>query len=288
MTITNIKQRIEEATNFIEKQVPFCPALLLILGTGLSGVAERIQKELEIPYEEIPYFPTSTVPSHRGRLLMGRFAGRYIWAFQGRFHYYEGYSAQEVTFPLRVMTRLGVKTLIISNASGGLNLSFSPGDIMLIRDHINLIPDNPLRGPNIDEWGPRFPDLSEAYSLRLRELMKEVAREEGIELREGVYVAVAGPSLETPAETRMLRLLGADAVGMSTTPEVIVANHAGLEVLGLSVIANVNDPDNFQPILLEDVISSAEAAGIKLERLVAAFLKRLPEEWLKGERRGRG
>ncbi|WP_456431788.1 purine-nucleoside phosphorylase [Thermosulfuriphilus sp.] len=288
MVNTELRKQVEEARAFIGARVQSFPPVLLILGTGLSGVAEKMEKTLEIPYHEIPHFPASTVPSHRGRLVMGYFAGRPIWAFQGRFHYYEGYSAREITFPLRVMTRLGVKTVIVSNAAGGLNLSFSPGDIMLISDHINLIPDNPLRGPNIEEWGPRFPDLSEAYSLRLRHLMKEVARAEGIDLKEGVYVAVPGPSLETPAETRMLRHLGADAVGMSTTPEVIVANHAGLEVLGLSVIANVNDPDNFRPILLKEVIASAEAAGEKLERLVAAFVQRIPEDWLKGERYGRG
>ncbi len=272
------RQKAEDARVFLEKELPFPPSIVLILGTGLSGAAERISKLTEIPYQNIPHFPVSTVESHRGRLVAGYFGEKYVVAFQGRFHYYEGYSLREVTFPLRVMGLLGAKILIVSNAAGGLNLSFTAGDIMLIKDHINLIPDNPLRGPNIDEWGPRFPDLSEAYSLRLRKLLKEVAVD--LDLKEGVYVAVPGPSLETPAETRFLRLIGADAVGMSTVPEVIVAKHAGMEVLGLSVIANVNDPDNFKPILLEEIIASAQAAEKKLVSLVERFLKALPEEWL--------
>ncbi len=272
------RRRVEEAADFLRGKLPFPPSIILILGTGLSGAAEKIEKVLEIPYQNIPHFPVSTVESHRGCLVMGRFGGKEIAAFQGRFHYYEGYSLKEVTFPLRVMTRLGAKLLIVSNAAGGLNLDFQPGDIMLICDHINLIPENPLRGPNVEEWGPRFPDLSEAYSKRLRNLLKEVAGPE--ELKEGVYVAVPGPSLETPAETRFLRLIGADAVGMSTVPEVIVANHAGMEVLGLSVIANVNDPDNFRPILLEEIIQQAQAAEKRLVALVERFLEALPKEAL--------
>ncbi len=271
-------QQVEKAAAFLRDTLPFPPSIVLILGTGLSGAAEKIEKILEIPYRNIPYFPVSTVESHRGCLVAGRFGGKEVVAFQGRFHYYEGYSLQEVTFPLRVMTRLGAKTLIVSNAAGGLNLDFRPGEIMLIRDHINMIPENPLRGPNIDEWGPRFPDLSEAYSKRLQNLLKEVAGPDS--LREGVYVAVPGPSLETPAETRFLRLIGADAVGMSTVPEVIVANHAGMEVLGLSVIANVNDPDNFKPILLEEIIRQAKAAEKRLVALVERFLQVLPKEGL--------
>ncbi len=270
------RQMVEEAANFLKDKLPYPPIIVLILGTGLSGAAERISKLVEIPYNEIPHFPVSTVESHEGRLVAGYFGNKYVIAFQGRFHYYEGYSLKEVTFPLRVMTILGAKILIVSNAAGGLNLTFSPGDIMIIKDHINLIPENPLRGPNIDEWGPRFPDLSQAYSPRLRNLLKEVAGE--IELKEGVYVAVPGPSLETPAETRFLRLIGADAVGMSTVPEVIVANHAGMEVLGLSVIANVNDPDNFKPILLEEIIASAQATEKKLVTLVERFLNYLPND----------
>ncbi|WP_022852562.1 purine-nucleoside phosphorylase [Thermodesulfatator atlanticus] len=272
------RQKVEIARDFLEKKFPYFPKIVMILGTGLSGAAEEIEKDLVIPYQEIPHFPRSTVESHKGQLVVGKLCGVPICAFQGRFHFYEGYSTKELTFPLRVLSLLGTKFLIISNAAGGLNLSFSPGDLMLISDHINLIPDNPLRGENYDEWGPRFPDLSEAYSKRLRHLARAVAEE--IPLREGVYVAVPGPSLETPAETRFLRLIGADAVGMSTVPEVIVAKHAGMEILGISVIANVNDPDNFSPILLEDVIANAQKAEKKLVGLVKRFLKAIPKDWL--------
>ncbi len=268
-------QKVETARDYLKARLPWVPEILLILGTGLSGVGERIAAETIIPYQKIPHFPVSTVESHAGELVVGYLSGKKVAAFRGRFHYYEGYSTRELTLPLRAMSLLGARILIVSNAAGGLNLSFSPGDIMLIRDHINLIPDNPLRGPNREDWGPRFPDLSEAYSRRLRELFKECARELDEKIQEGVYVAVPGPSLETPAETRFLRLIGADAVGMSTVPEVIVAVHAGMEVLGLSVIANVNDPDNFKPILLEEVIAQAQAAENRLTRLVEKFVERL-------------
>lgn len=274
----NYRQRVEEAKEYLARRIKTPPQIVLILGTGLSGAAEEIEAEVEIPYEEIPHFPRSTVESHRGRLIVGELSGKRVAAFQGRFHYYEGYSTKEVVFPVRVMALLGARLLIISNAAGGLNLSFQPGDVMLIADHINLIPENPLRGPNVEEWGPRFPDLSEAYSKRWRKLLKEASKNPSF-LREGVYVAVPGPSLETPAETRFLRLIGADAVGMSTTPEVIVAKHAGLEVLGLSVIANVNDPENFKPILLEEIIANAQRAEGRLLSLVKTFLAHLPEDW---------
>ncbi|AEH43903.1 inosine guanosine and xanthosine phosphorylase family [Thermodesulfatator indicus DSM 15286] len=273
------RQKIEKAKDFLAQKFPFFPKVVIVLGTGLSGVAEEMEKDLVIPYAEIPYFPRSTVESHKGNLILGRLSDLEIAVFQGRFHFYEGYSTKEITFPLRVLTLLGAKLLIISNAAGGLDLSFKPGDLMLIADHINFIPENPLRGENYEDWGPRFPDLSEAYSKRLRHLVKAVA-EGKIDLQEGVYVAVPGPSLETPAETRFLRLIGADAVGMSTVPEVIVAKHAGLEVLGLSVIANVNDPDNFQPILLEDVIANAQKAEKKMLFLIKEFLNFLPKDWL--------
>ncbi len=271
----NYFERVEQARQYLASHLPEVPEILLILGTGLSGVGERIEREVAIPYREIPSFPVSTVESHAGELVIGRFAGRKVAAFRGRFHYYEGYSTRELTLPLRVMSLLGARILIVSNAAGGLNLNFRPGDLMLIRDHINLIPDNPLRGPNREDWGPRFPDLSEAYSRRLRELFWQTARELGEEIQEGVYVAVPGPSLETPAETRFLRLIGADAVGMSTVPEVIVAVHAGMEVLGVSVIANVNDPDHFKPILLEEVIAQAQAAEARLTRLIEGFIEKL-------------
>ncbi|OAG27899.1 purine-nucleoside phosphorylase [Thermodesulfatator autotrophicus] len=273
------RQKIEEARDFLTQKFPYFPRVVIILGTGLSGVAEEMEKDLVIPYTEIPHFPRSTVESHKGNLIVGRLSGLEIAVFQGRFHYYEGYSTREITFPLRVLSLMGARLLIISNAAGGLNLSFRPGDLMLIADHINLIPENPLRGENYEDWGPRFPDLSEAYSKRLRHLAKAVAQGQ-VSLQEGVYVAVPGPSLETPAETRFLRLIGADAVGMSTVPEVIVARHAGLEILGLSVIANVNDPDNFEPILLEDVIANAQKAEKKMLFLIKELLKSLPRDWL--------
>ncbi|NPA48458.1 MAG: purine-nucleoside phosphorylase [Thermodesulfobacteria bacterium] len=274
LSLLDYRQKVEIARDFLKREIVRPPEIVLVLGTGLSGVAEEIEAEAIIPYEEIPHFPRSTVESHRGRLVVGKLSGHRVAAFQGRFHYYEGYSTKEVTFPIRVMALLGARILIISNAAGGLDLSYQPGDLMLIADHINLIPENPLRGPNVEEWGPRFPDLSEAYSKRLRILAREASGSPPY-LREGVYVAVPGPSLETPAETRFLRLIGADAVGMSTTPEVIVANHAGLEVLGISVIANVNDPDNFQPILLEDVIANAQKAEGRLVELVKKVVARL-------------
>ncbi|MFN3504785.1 MAG: purine-nucleoside phosphorylase [Caldimicrobium sp.] len=267
--------KVVESYNFLKERFPFDPEIIITLGTGLSNLAEEIEISLKIPYKEIPHFPISTVETHAGELILGTLAGKKIALLRGRFHYYEGYSAKELTFPLRVLTLFKPKIYIVSNAAGGLNLSFKSGDLMLIKDHINLIPDNPLRGPNIDEWGERFPDLSQAYDKILREKLKETARELGEDLKEGVYVAVPGPSLETPAETRFLRMIGADAVGMSTVPEVIVAIHAGLKVLGISVIANVNDPDNFKPILFEEVVKSAEAAEARLRRLIKEFLNRI-------------
>ena len=223
---------------------------------------------------EIPNFPISTSPEHSGVLHFGEVCGKRVALFEGRFHYYEGYSAQKLTLPVRVMALMGAKVLIASNATGGLDLTFSPGDLMLIKDHINLIPDNPLRGPNVDEWGERFPDMSRAYSERLRSLAKEVATRLDIQIKEGIFVAVPGPSLETPAETRFLRMIGGDAVAMSLVPEVIVAVHAGMEVLGISVIANVNNPDAFEPILIEDVVKGAKRAEKDLQRLLLGIFER--------------
>ena len=264
---------VEETTGFFSRDLPWAPDICLVLGTGLGGLAEAMDIAWSAPYVDIPNFPRSTAPEHAGRLLVGEIGDARVALFQGRFHFYEGYTAREITFPIRVMANLGARVLIGCNAAGGLNLGFSSGDLMLITDHINLIPDNPLRGPNIDQWGLRFPDLSEAYSISLRKKIVQVASGLGMTLREGMFVAVPGPSLETPAETRFLRMIGADAVAMSLVPEVIVAVHAGMEVLGISVIANVNDPDNFQPILIEDVIARAREAGHRLERLLVAFLK---------------
>jgi len=280
-----IMKNTAEATKFLQERLPWGPDVCLMLGTGLSGAGESLDVVWTAPYGEIPHFPVSTSPSHAGRLSVGTIGSSRVAVFQGRFHHYEGYDTRELTFPVRVMSLLGARVMIGCNAAGGLNRGFSPGDIMAITDHINLIPDNPLRGPNVDAWGPRFPDLSKAYSARLREKAKKTAEATGIPLREGVFVAVPGPSLETPAETRFLRMIGADAVAMSLVPEVIVAVHAGMEVLGLSVIANgmevlglsvianVNDPDNFRPILIEDVLAGAQKAEADLTRLIIGILE---------------
>ncbi len=268
--------QVEEAAAFLRTRLPAMPEVCMMLGTGLGGVADALEVSWRADYGQIPYFPVSTAPEHAGRLLVGRIGKTRLAIFQGRFHFYEGYSTKRLTFPVRVMARLGVKVMIGVNAAGGLNLDFAPGDIMVIRDHINLIPDNPLRGPNVDEWGPRFPDMSAAYTPGLRRAIHEAGARQGISLREGVFVAVPGPSLETPAETRFLRLAGADAVAMSLVPEVIVAVHAGMKCLGISIIANVNDPDNFRPILIEDVVAQAEKAERRLEALLVAFLEDFP------------
>lgn len=267
-------KKIEETRSFFEERLSNPPEAVVMLGTGLGGVSKALMGSTSFPYEEIPNFPVSTSPDHRGILHIGEIHGHTVALFEGRFHYYEGYSTKELTLPLRVMALLGTKVLIASNAAGGLDLSFSPGDLMLIKDHINLIPDNPLRGPNVDSWGERFPDMSKAYSKRLMDLAKKVGKDLGISLREGVFVAVPGPSLETPSETRFLRIIGADAVAMSLVPEVIVAVHAGMEVLGISVIANVNNPDAFEPIRIEDVIKGARRAEEALTKLVLEIFKR--------------
>lgn len=268
-------KKVEETYIFFQKNLPFFPEIIITLGTGLSSIAESFKTYFLLPYSKIPHFPVSTVETHKGQFILGYLEGKKVAILQGRFHFYEGYSCKELTFPLRVLSLFKPKIYIVSNSAGGLNLSFKPGDLMLIKDHLNLIPDNPLRGLNKEEWGPRFPDMSQAYSLRLINLFKEVARELEEEVKEGVYVAVPGPSLETPAETRFLRLIGADAVGMSTVPEVIVAVHAGLEVLGISVISNVNDPDNFKPILFSEVVEQSKKAEKRLTRLLRAFLAKL-------------
>ncbi len=263
---------IIESMEFLSRHVPYAPEFCIVLGTGLGGVAQVLNVEFEWSYDEIPHFPRSTSPSHTGKLLIGSINGVSVAVFQGRFHYYEGYSAQALTLPVRVMGLMGVKRYIGCNAAGGLNLNFSSGDLMLIRDHINFIPDNPLRGLNVNAWGSRFPDMSQAYSPRFAQLLKKSAEVLGIPLLEGVFVAVPGPSLETPAETRFLRRIGGDAVAMSLVPEVIIAVHMGMEVAGISVIANVNNPDNFQPISIEDVIENAQRANEALTRLLIHFI----------------
>lgn len=273
MEMERYKQRVEEAVGFLREKMVEVPEVALVLGTGLSGLAELIESPIVLPYEEIPNFPTSTVVSHAGNFIFGRLSGRPVAVLQGRFHFYEGYSTRELTMPIRVLALLGIKNIIISNSAGGLNPAFAPGTLMVFRDHLDFIPDNSLRGPNVEEWGPRFPDLSAPYDQRLREATLACAAREQIEhVATGVYVAIPGPSMETPAETRYLRQCGADAVGMSTVPEVIVARHAGMRVLAVSVIANVNDPDNLNPIILEDIIEETKRAAERFSRLLLAVL----------------
>ena len=266
---------IAEAVRAVQARMALVPDVAVILGTGLGGLADDMQIAMRIPYEEIPGFPLSTVESHAGRLLLGTLGGRTVVAMQGRFHRYEGYSLQQIAFPVRVMHALGARVLVVSNACGGMHPLWSPGDLMLIADHINLLGDNPLVGPNDDSLGPRFPDMSDPYDAGLREIARAVALEKGIVLREGVYVAVSGPNLETRAEYRMLRALGADVVGMSTVPEVITAIHAGMRVLGLSIITDQCLPDALEPATVERIIAVARAAEPRLSALIRGVLERL-------------
>ncbi|HKJ65430.1 MAG TPA: purine-nucleoside phosphorylase [Desulfopila sp.] len=269
MTDTSYLSRVNSTVSYLRSRLPYSPDILLQLGTGLGGLAEKLETDAVIPYAEIPDFPTATVSSHHGNLIMARLGGKKLAVLQGRFHYYEGYSTREVAFPVRVLSLLGAHTLIVTNAAGGLNPLFQPGTIMIMRDHLNFLGENPLRGTNIDAWGPRFPDLSQVYDGVLIKKTLDCATVCSIDkVVTGVYVCIPGPSLETPAETRWLRQCGADGVGMSSIPEVLVAIHGGLKVLGLSAIANVNDPDDFQPILLDDIIATAAAIEPRMEKLI--------------------
>jgi purine-nucleoside phosphorylase len=272
----SFKQRVEQAVDFLREKLSVLPEIIIQLGTGLGNLVDGLEDCTVIAYEEIPNFPRSTVTSHAGNLVCGLLAGQPVAILQGRFHYYEGYSAREVGFPVRVLSLLGAEIFIVTNASGGLNTAWSAGTIMVFADHINQLGDNPLRGPNIDQWGPRFPDLSDPYDPGLRDLaLKAAARLKFSEVVSGTYVCIPGPSLETPAETRLLKFCGADAVGMSSIPEVITALHGGLRVLGLSVVANVNDPDNFEPILLEDIVQAAGRAEPRLQELIFGVIREL-------------
>ena len=268
--------RVETAAAVVRGQTSLQPEVAIILGTGLGGLAEEIDVDSSIPYQEIPGFPLSTVESHAGRLLLGRLGKRPVVAMQGRFHRYEGYTLADVTFPVRVLHALGAATLVVSNACGGMNPLWAPGDLVLLSDHINLLGDNPLVGPNDERLGPRFPDMSAPYDPELRALARAAALELGIVLREGVYVAVAGPSLETRAEYRMLRALGADVVGMSTVPEVIVAVHAGMRALGISIITDQCLPDALEPADIVRIIATATQAEPSLTRLIRNLAARLP------------
>jgi purine-nucleoside phosphorylase len=266
--MTDLYNQIEEAKQAIQSRWPGQPQVGMILGTGLGGLAENIEAATQLPYEEIPHFPQSTVKSHAGRFVCGKLAGKTVIAMEGRFHYYEGYSLQQITLPVRVMKALGCQALIVSNACGGMNPQFGKGDLMVIEDHINLLGDNPLIGKNDDRLGPRFPDMCRPYDPEFIALTQKIALEERIVCHKGVFVAVSGPNLETRAEYRFLRGIGADVVGMSTVPEVIVAVHCSLRTLGLSVITDVCLPDALEPVVLEDILATAGTAEKKLRVLV--------------------
>jgi purine-nucleoside phosphorylase len=275
MTVPSLYDRIQLAAASIRGRTAFTPDIAIILGTGLGGLVKDITAEAVIPYEEIPGFPLSTVESHAGRLILGTLSGRKVVAMQGRFHRYEGYTLQEATFPVRVMHALGARTLIVTNVSGGMHPLWAPGDLVLIADHINLLGDNPLIGRNDERLGARFPDMSDPYDAGLRAKVRALAIEQGIALREGVYVSVPGPCLETRAEYRMLRAIGADIVGMSTVPEVIVAVHQGMKVVGLSIVTDQCLPDALEPADIKTIIATAMGAEPRLTRLVSALVKQL-------------
>jgi len=264
--MTEQRKQIEEAVAYLRTRTASQPTIGIILGTGLGALAKEIAAEIVIDYGDIPHFPISTVESHHGKLIFGTLGGKKVVAMQGRFHFYEGYTMQQVTFPVRVMKFLGVTTLLISNAAGGMNPQFSRGTVMIITDHINLLGDNPLIGPNDDTLGPRFPDMSEPYSRKLIGLAERIAVDMKIRTERGVFVAVPGPNLETRAEYRFLRFIGADAVGMSTVPENIVANHMGMQVLGFSIITDECFPDSLQPAKVEEIIAVAAQTEPKLTR----------------------
>jgi len=269
---------IEQAAQFLKEKFPTSPQIGLILGSGLGVLADEIEQAIKIPYSDIPNFPVSTVEGHAGQLVYGQLEGATVIVMQGRFHYYEGYSFEKVTFPVRVMKALGVEQLIVTNAAGGVNESFEPGDLMIISDHINNMGGNPLIGPNDSALGVRFPDMSEAYSKRLRQLAKDVANEIGLRVCEGVYVANTGPAYETPAEIRMIRVMGGDAVGMSTVPEVIVARHGGMEVLGISCISNMAAGILDQPLTHDEVIETTEKVKADFLRFVKAIVRNMAKK----------
>lgn len=280
MTELLLAEQITEAAATITDRTPYQPTVGLILGSGLSTLAEAVESPDVIPYREIPHWPVSTVAGHSGRAVIGRLAGQTLIVLQGRAHYYEGYSMSHLSLPVRVLHRLGVRTLIVTNAAGGINANFRPGDLMLIKDHLNLLGIaglNPLRGPNDDAVGPRFPDMTAPYDPALRQLAHQVAAEAGYSLQEGVYAYVAGPSYETPAELRFLRTIGADAVGMSTIPEVVVARHGGLRVLGISTITNMALPDPLpgQQLTHQEVLETGRRILPRLTELLKGILRKL-------------
>lgn len=271
---SGLLDELRESVAFIRKQIDWKPEIAIILGTGLGNLAKKIKKECEIDYSKIPNFPVSTVQSHAGKLLFGTLNGKKVAVMEGRFHFYEGYTMQEVTFPVRVLRELGAKILVVSNAAGAMNLTYKKGDIVVIEDHINFMGANPLIGPNDERLGPRFPDMYAPYSARLAKIVEEAGREVKVSTRLGVYVGVSGPNLETRAEYRMLRQWGADLVGMSTVPEVIVAVHMGMEVLGLSIATDLCDPDHLEPCDIKEIIKTANEAGPKLDKLLEAAIRK--------------
>jgi purine-nucleoside phosphorylase len=267
--------QLEEAVDFLNKRGFSKPDVGIVLGTGLGKFIDKMQVEKSIPYNQIPHFPVATMEFHAGNLLCGTVNGKKVIAMQGRFHFYEGYMMKEITFPIRVMKLLGIKHLLLSNAAGGINLDFKKGSLVLIDDHINLQPQNPLTGPNFENLGSRFPDMSEPYNKKMQADFKAIAKREGAEVHTGVYAAVTGPNLETRAEYRYLKIIGADVVGMSTVPEVIVANHMELPCLTVSVVTDECDPDNLKPVNIEEIISVAGTADEKLSNLFVALIGEL-------------
>ncbi len=268
-------EKVEETLQAIKKVTKDKYPVGIILGTGLGGLVKEIKIEHEIDYAKLPHFPLSTVESHKGKLIFGTIGNKKVVAMQGRFHYYEGYTMQQIVYPVRVMKFLGVETLLVSNACGGMNPQYRRGDVMIMSDHINLLGDNPLIGKNYEELGPRFPDMSEAYNNELIKLAEEVALDNKIKVQKGVYVAVPGPNLETKAEYRFLRNIGADVVGMSTIPENIAANHMGMKVLGFSIITDECFPESLKPVNMEEIIAAAVAAEPKMTMIMKEVIKRL-------------
>lgn len=268
-------KKVNDAKSFIQSKIGFVPEIGLVLGSGLGVLADEIENKVIINYSDIPAFPVSTVEGHNNCFVFGKLNGKYVAAMQGRFHYYEGYRMQELIFPVHVMKSLGIDKLIVTNAAGGVNTGFKPGDLMLIRDHINFSGDNPLIGPNIEEMGVRFPDMSAAYNNAFIDIAKECAKSLKLSIKEGVYIYFTGPSYETPAEIRAVRILGADAVGMSTVPEVIAANHCGMKVLGISCITNMAAGILDQPLNHKEVIETAEKVKVDFIKLVRLVIKNL-------------
>lgn len=276
MPPSNLFQRINTSVQAIWKKTAFRPEIAVVLGTGLGNLTKKVRQAVSIHYETIPHFPKTTAASHNGKLIFGNLGGKNVVMMEGRFHFYEGYTLEQVTFPIRVLKKLGAKILIVSNAAGSVNLHHHKGDLVLIKDHINLMGVNPLVGANDDRLGIRFPDMSEPYSERLMKFAEEAAKEKHIALKRGVYMAVSGPNLETRAEYRFIQTAGADLVGMSTVPEVIVGVHSGFEILGISVVTDLCDSDRLKPVKIEEIIQIAAAAGPKLDKLVETTIEKLP------------